>query len=131
MRDTRSDTESEISDSEKEEDGEDLGDKKELEDNGGLGVEEKSEEGGREEAEKEVNGEVGEGGTKSGIEVEKTDEGVKAEDLKNATALEVVKSLAKKDMNEVLKDEIEDEEGEEEKEQKTEKGDNDNQSSSD
>ena len=131
MRDTRSDTESEISDSEKEEDGEDLGDKKELEDNGGLGVEEKSEEGGREEAEKEVNGEVGEGGTKSGIEVEKTDEGVKAEDLKNATALEVVKSLAKKDMNEVLKDEIEDEEGEKEKEQKTEKGDNDNQSSSD
>ena len=131
MRDTRSDTESEISDSEKEEDGEDLGDKKELEDNGGLGVEEKSEEGGREEAEKEVNGEVGEGGTKSGIEVEKTDEGVKAEDLKNATALEVVKSLAKKDMNEVLKDEIEDEEEEEEKEQKTEKGDNDNQSSSD
>ena len=129
MRDTRSDTESEISDSEKEEDGEDLGDKKELEDNGGLGVEEKSEEGGWEE--KEVNGEVGEGGTKSGIEVEKTDEGVKAEDLKNATALEVVKSLAKKDMNEVLKDEIEDEEGEEEKEQKTEKGDNDNQSSSD
>ena len=131
MRDTRSDTESEISDSEKEEDGEDLGDKKELEDNGGLGVEEKSEEGGREEAEKEVNGEVGEGGTKSGIEVEKTDEGVKAEDLKNATALEVVKSLAKKDMNEVLKDEIEDEEGEKEKEQKTEKGDDDNQSSSD
>ena len=131
MRDTRSDTESEISDSEKEEDGEDLGDKKELEDNGGLGVEEKSEEGGREEAEKEVNGEVGEGGTKSGIEVEKTDEGVKAEDLKNATALEVVKSLAKKDMNEVLKDELEDEEGEKEKEQKTEKGDNDNQSSSD
>ena len=131
MRDTRSDTESEISDSEKEEDGEDLGDKKELEDNGGLGVEEKSEEGFREEAEEEVNGEVGEGGTKSGIEVEKTDEGVKAEDLKNATALEVVKSLAKKDMNEVLKDEIEDEEGEEEKEQKTEKGDNDNQSSSD
>ena len=56
MRDTRSDTESEISDSEKEEDGggeggEDLGDRKELEDNG---VEEKSEEGGMEDKEQEV-----------------------------------------------------------------------------
>ena len=61
--------------------------------------------------------------------MEKADEGVKDEDLKNATTLEVVKSLEKKDMNEVLKDQVEVEEGEEQKEQKTEKGDN-NQSSS-
>ena len=221
MRDTRSDTESEITDSEKEEGGgeeddekgggggrenkggeaiEDLGDKKELEDNGKLGLEVKTDnsetgvekysgekekeleedrnseveaksEGVRklrdkveigvercpeereDEAEEEEEGkrEVGEGGERaavgwgekskiidSGEELE-VDEEIGTdfiEDLENATTRKVVKGDGKKDMNEVVEDQVtdkvEEEEGEEErgaarrrrgeeKEEKTEK----------